>query len=309
MYKLYITLFCALLISPISNINAQNLIGEWKGKLKDSLGEFDYQLRIENEKLSAIIGTSISSSEGFSCETKVGGIKKGNKITVFELQIVKTNYEKKQNLCLLKLELTISNNKLIGTYTPINNTSSCLSGNIILNKIESKIKKTTQIKEIIKNKVEEKSSNTPIENIKTESLKSRIDPIINLKDSEISKPSNIEKYTSIRATKLIKEIYLDDSEAEITIFDNGAIDGDIITLIDNDRIIFEKIMLSNTPIKYKLTNTYSQIHDIKFFAENLGDIPPNTGLLIIKTKNKRIECNFSSDFVQTSLIRFVMKTD
>jgi hypothetical protein len=312
MYKLYITLFCALLISPISNINAQNLpnlIGEWKGKLKDSLGEFDYQLRIENEKSSAIIGTSISSSEGFSCETKVGGIKKGNKITVFELQIVKTNYEKKQNLCLLKLELTISNNKLIGTYTPINNTPSCLSGNIILNKIESKIKKTTQIKEIIKNKVEEKSSNTPIENIKTESLKSRIDPIINLKDSEISKPSNIEKYTSTRATKLIKEIYLDDSEAEITIFDNGAIDGDIITLIDNDRIIFEKIMLSNTPIKYKLTNTYSQIHDIKFFAENLGDIPPNTGLLIIKTKNKRIECNFSSDFVQTSLIRFVMKTD
>lgn len=312
MYKLYITLFCALLISPISNINAQNLpnlIGEWKGKLKDSLGEFDYQLRIENEKLSAIIGTSISSSEGFSCETKVGGVKKGNKITVFELQIVKTNYEKKQSLCLLKLELTISNNKLIGTYTPINNTSSCLSGNIILNKIESKIKKTTQIKEIIKNKLEEKSSNTPIENIKTESLKSRIDPIINLKDSEISKPSNIEKYTSTRATKLIKEIYLDDSEAEITIFDNGAIDGDIITLIDNDRIIFEKIMLSNTPIKYKLTNTYSQIHDIKFFAENLGDIPPNTGLLIIKTKNKRIECNFSSDFVQTSLIRFVMKTD
>jgi hypothetical protein len=209
----------------------------------------------------------------------------------------------------LKLELTISNNKLIGTYTPINNTSSCLSGNIILNKIESKIKKTTQIKEIIKNKLEEKSSNTPIENIKTESLKSRIDPIINLKDSEITKPSNIEKYNSTRATKLIKEIYLDDSEAEITIFDNGAIDGDIITLIDNDRIIFEKIMLSNTPIKYKLTNTYSQIHDIKFFAENLGDIPPNTGLLIIKTKNKRIECNFSSDFVQTSLIRFVMKTD
>jgi hypothetical protein len=312
MYKLYIILFFTFLISPILNINAQslsNLIGEWRGKLKDSLGEFDYLLRIDDEKSNGIIGTSISTSEGFSCETKIGGIKKGNKIIVFELQIIKTNYEKKQNLCLLKLELTILNNKLTGTYTPISNSSSCLSGKIVLNKIQKKIKESSEIKDIEKNKVVENLSNSSIVNIKTESLKSKIDPIINLKDSIIIKPANTLKFSNTRSTKLIKEIFLDESEAEITIFDNGAIDGDIITLIDNDKVIFEKVMLSNTPIKYKLSSSKSLIHDIQFFAENLGDIPPNTGLLILNTKNKRIECNFSSDFVQTSLIRFVMKSN
>lgn len=310
MYKLYIFIFFAFLIFPISNINAQNLsnlIGEWKGKLKDSLGEFDYILKIENEKSNAILGTSISFSEGFSCETKIGGLKKENKIMVFELQIVKTNYEKKQNLCLLKLDLKILNNKLIGTYAPINNNATCLSGNITLTKVQNKIKEISQKKEIIKNKVEENPLNYQLVKIKNENLKNSIEPIVNLKDSEILKPSIIEKYTNSRSTKLIKEIFLDDSEAEITIYDNGAIDGDIITLIDNDKIIFKNKMLSNNPINYKLTNSDSTIHNIQFFAENLGDIPPNTGLLIIKTKSKRIECNFSSDFVQTSLIRFVMQ--
>lgn len=310
MYKLYIIIFCVFLISPISKINAQNLsnlIGEWKGKLKDSLGEFDYILKIENEKSNAILGTSISFSEGFSCETKIGGLKKENKIIVFELQIVKTNYEKKQNLCLLKLDLKILNNKLIGTYTPINNNATCLSGNITLTKVQNKIKEISQKKEIIKNKVEEPPLNNQILKIKNENLNNSIEPIVNTKDSEIFKPSIIEKYTNSRSTKLIKEIFLDDSEAEITIYDNGAIDGDIITLIDNDKIIFKNKMLSNNPINYKITNSDSTIHNIQFFAENLGDIPPNTGLLIIKTKSKRFECYFSSDFVQTSLIRFVLQ--
>jgi hypothetical protein len=290
------------------NINAQNvsnLIGDWKGKLKDSLGEFEYQLRIENEKSGAIIGTSISSSEGFICETKVGGIKKGNKITLFEIQIVKTNYEKKQNLCLLKLELTISNNKLNGTYTPINNGSNCLSGTISLNKIQKKIQEPSQIKEIVE-KIPQNTTNNSIPIIKIEKLQSRIEPNLNIKDSIINKPIETEKHTAERSLKLIKEINLDDTEADLTIYDNGVIDGDIITLIDNDKIIFENVLLSNSPIKYHITNSITSIHNILFYAVNLGEIPPNTGLLVIRTKSKKIESNFSSDFVHSSLIRLIL---
>ena len=88
--------------------------------------------------------------------------------------------------------------------------------------------------------------------------------------------------------------------------DNGVIDGDIITLIDNDKIIFENVLLSNSPIKYHITNSNTSIHNILFYAVNMGEIPPNTGLLVIRTKSKKIESNFSSDFVHSSLIRLIL---
>ena len=44
-----------------------------------------------------------------------------------------------------------------------------------------------------------------------------------------------------------------------------------------------------------------------FVAENLGDIPPNTGLMIINTKMKRYEINLSTDFSTNNSIEFILK--
>ena len=41
-------------------------------------------------------------------------------------------------------------------------------------------------------------------------------------------------------------------------------------------------------------------------AENLGSIPPNTALMIIKTRKKRYEVRLSSDHNKTAAVEFVL---
>ena len=65
--------------------------------------------------------------------------------------------------------------------------------------------------------------------------------------------------------------------------------------------------LSQKPIRLKINNLDQKTHNIQFFAENLGEIEPNTGLLVIKTKTRKIELFFSSDMVQSSIIRIILK--
>ena len=120
-------------------------------------------------------------------------------------------------------------------------------------------------------------------------------------------PDEIDNVLEKRGSKLIKTVELFDDEAELFIYDNGAIDGDIITLIDNGTVLLKKALLSKNPIKLKINNLDDRVHNIHFFAENLGEIPPNTGLLVIKTKSTKIEMFFSSDLAQSSLIKILLK--
>lgn len=309
---IYITILSTLtiLLATIeANSQKNNLLGSWRGKLIDSLGEFDYQLNLNEEKNGQYIGISVSNSSGFYCETNIIGIKSGNKLIIIESGIKKTNYEKKDLICLLKFEFDITKNSLKGIYTPINNKSNCLNGKALLYKDE--IKSITKLKQ---NKIILESND----------IKQTIVPTVN-KPNEISLNSveiKDEKYTVVpeviktekkdeiiekRDSRLIKTIVLDEDEAELFIYDNGVIDGDIITLIDNNKVLFKKVLLSQKPIILKINNLEEKTHEIQFFAENLGEIAPNTGLLVVKTKTRKIDLFFSSDLVQSSLIKIVLK--
>ena len=312
MFKLYSrTIFCTILILITSiEINAQNnnnLFGKWNGKLTDSIGEFEYQLNLIEEKDGKYIGTSVSKSAGFYCETNIVGIRNRNKILIIESGIRKTNYDKKDLICLLKFDLVINNNKLLGNYTPINNKSNCLSGSVSLIKEQIKVLPTFKIiKPIEPIKEDIPNVNIFIKQDQFDTIKEQISNqilVIPLKKVPVEIDNVLEK----RGSKLIKTVELFDDEAELFIYDNGAIDGDIITLIDNGTVLLKKALLSKNPIKLKINNLDDRVHNIHFFAENLGEIPPNTGLLVIKTKSTKIEMFFSSDLAQSSLIKILLK--
>ncbi len=300
-----------LILFSINSSNAQNknLVGLWKGKLVDSIGEFDYQLNLNEEKDGKYIGTSVSNSAGFYCETNIVGIQSGNKLVIIESGIKKTNFEKKQLVCLLKLDLVFKNNLVEGIYSPINNKSNCLSGRVLLKKQQIKlIPNLNQIKTSVKtndiNSTLTKNINKLSE--KVEKNEEIIDQKISI-SPEINKIEKVEEKIDKRESKLLKTIILEEDEAELFIYDNGVIDGDIITLIDNNRILFKKVLLSQKPILFKINNLEEKSHEIQFFAENLGEISPNTGLLVIKTKTKKIELFFSSDLIQSSMIKIILK--
>jgi hypothetical protein len=92
----------------------------------------------------------------------------------------------------------------------------------------------------------------------------------------------------------------------IKIYDNGVIDGDVISLIINGTIIFDKVKLTASPLTYALKSSNNSQFQIECYADNLGEIPPNTGLITISSATKTSEILFSSDLKKSAAIKVVL---
>jgi hypothetical protein len=113
-----------------------------------------------------------------------------------------------------------------------------------------------------------------------------------------------------RQTDIQRIIEITDSEKDsikIDVYDNGEVDGDSISLYLNDKPIINKSIISEKPISFYLTlSRERQFDKIKMVAENLGNIPPNTALMIITTNKKRYEIRLTSDLIKTAAVEFVL---
>ncbi len=92
-------------------------------------------------------------------------------------------------------------------------------------------------------------------------------------------------------------VYFDSDSLTLTLYDNGEVDGDTVTVLMNGNIIFSKVGLSttaNTKTIYT-NNIQGDSVSLVMYAESLGSIPPNTGLMIIMDGEKRYEVRFSAD--------------
>ncbi|MES3016756.1 MAG: hypothetical protein V4721_03210 [Bacteroidota bacterium] len=276
------------------------MAGEWKGRLKDSSGEFEYKLKLGDEKSGAYTGVSTSRSADFYCETKVKAVEKDGRLIVSEIEVLNTNFPNKQALCLLKLNLIIAGSKLSGDFVPLSNTADCLSGNISLSKVSSP-RGSGQVLTSRQPVRGAPSSSLALKN-NTAGISPRTTATIFMRDSLTT-----QKTVVPRVESRLRLIELDEDEAELIILDNKAVDGDIITLIDNGRVIFRKVTLTKIPLSYKINNIGSSGHLIKLYAENLGSTPPNTGLLIVKTRKEVIKTDFVSDLTQTATIQINLK--
>ncbi len=99
-----------------------------------------------------------------------------------------------------------------------------------------------------------------------------------------------------RKNPLVKTIVTNSPEITVELYDNGEIDGDTITVYHNNEIIAYKKGLTKQPIVLHITaNIDDPIHEFVMVADNLGSIPPNTALMVIKTGGKRYELFISSD--------------
>lgn len=99
-----------------------------------------------------------------------------------------------------------------------------------------------------------------------------------------------------RQNPLIKTIVTNSPDILIQLYDNGEIDGDTITVYDNNQVIAYQKGLTGKPvtlnIKADLNNSH---HEFVMVANNLGTIAPNTALMVITTGGKRYELFISSD--------------
>jgi hypothetical protein len=99
-----------------------------------------------------------------------------------------------------------------------------------------------------------------------------------------------------RVTKSDQSFYFESDSLLLTLYDNGEVDGDIVTVLMNGNVIFSKTLLTekaNSKTIYITPNMDSV--NLVMYAESLGEIPPNTGLLIVNDGEKRYDVRFSAD--------------
>ena len=84
---------------------------------------------------------------------------------------------------------------------------------------------------------------------------------------------------------------------QIDYYDNGEIDNDTITVYHNNLLAINHGRLSNAPITLHIElDEAHPLHEIITVADNLGDVPPNTALMVITTPGrKRFEIFITSD--------------
>jgi len=81
-----------------------------------------------------------------------------------------------------------------------------------------------------------------------------------------------------------------------------VIDGDIASVIYNDRVVVDKLSLTARALEIKIPVNKSEINTLVFHAHNLGEFPPNTAKLEILYGDKKEELTVSSDLTVSSTI-------
>lgn len=99
-----------------------------------------------------------------------------------------------------------------------------------------------------------------------------------------------------RSNTLVKTITTNAPDIKVELYDNGEIDGDTITVYDNNEVIAWKKGLTGKPVTINIkSDAGTSSHEFVMVADNLGSIPPNTALMIITTGGKRYQLFISSD--------------
>ncbi len=92
----------------------------------------------------------------------------------------------------------------------------------------------------------------------------------------------------------------------ITLYDNGDVDGDTISLFHNRKLIAVHQVLRSSAFTITLPLD-TNVNEISMFAENLGSIPPNTALCVIYAGQQRFEMSMASTYIKNATIRFRKK--
>ncbi len=118
----------------------------------------------------------------------------------------------------------------------------------------------------------------------------------------------IEKEFTERENVVTNEIEVESDSLIIDVYDNGEIDGDIISVFYNQNLIMFNQKLTHKSIHINLTlDSAKAVNEITMFAENIGLIAPNTALMRIHDGKKQYDLRISSTLKKNATIRIKRK--
>jgi len=109
-----------------------------------------------------------------------------------------------------------------------------------------------------------------------------------------------------RRIETIQSVYVRSDSLVLTLYDNGVVDGDTVSVLMNGKLLMPKVGLSTKAVKKTVYLTADMPDSIQLimYAENLGSIAPNTGLLVVHDGEDIYEIRFSGDMNKNSAIVF-----
>jgi hypothetical protein len=335
-YIKFLSLFFSLFLSM--QLNAQEVEGLWIGALKTKGTNVHYELWITKEKenysgyaLSLMVIDGVENIGVKNIKLKL----KNNVLYLEDENLVYNNFKTppKKTKLIARLN-TKGSDSLIGNFNTRsldfkdrtsyegdlelkrsyeNNNSFLLAKLDHLNIVhdDAVATRTESGAKEYKIKDEEVAELTVTPTIETSITKNST---INKKETEPLNKPNVETKTPTaikvfdpfenRKIEIIETVFVSMDSVIISLYDNGIVDGDTVSIYVNGKMHLEKKQLSTTAIRSTIyfPSTLIDSLELIMYAENLGTIPPNTGLLVIQDGNARHEIRFSGDLQKNAAI-------
>jgi len=113
------------------------------------------------------------------------------------------------------------------------------------------------------------------------------------------------KVLASRENELVKTITTGATEIEINIYDNGTVDNDTISVYVDKKLVLSKKRLTEKALSLKVNlDENANYHELVMVAENLGEIPPNTSLMVVKAGKQQYEVRITSTEQKNAVVVF-----
>lgn len=142
---------------------------------------------------------------------------------------------------------------------------------------------------------------TPTTPVKKDTVKIIIPKKLEPVDSGLSKVKDMEARKKSEQSNLV----IHSKNINLKLYDNGIVDGDTISVFYNGKLLVRNQRLSEKAIELNITlDDNAKTHEITLFAENLGDIPPNTALIVVTAGKQRFELRSKASLEENAVLVF-----
>ena len=301
----------ALFFLPLQNF-AQDITGTWAGFLQINDTRVPYELVISGDKKNlngySLITFTFDGVENVGVKTMEIKIKRAS-IAIEDGELIYDNYTTPSRRV-----------KLYGTLVWVGRDSSMtLAGTLATRSLDMRSPNENNFKGTIKlqrkpparskliSKLDEMGLADQLSFVKPAANKDA-KPAVNkevvlapVKEKEVVVKSSTE--TVKRETEVIRTVLFKSDSLVLSLYDNGEIDGDTVSLVLNGNIILSRQGLTDKAIRKRIaTSEIGDSSKLVLYAENLGRIPPNSGLLILQDGNERYQIRFSGDLQKNAAV-------
>jgi hypothetical protein len=282
MRRINLILYCLLLTSSVF---ADDIAGIWKGTLTQGPGGcyphyfLELQISISNDRITGK-AYDYYDKEHFVKMSFTGRYNpQTRRLVLIEETILQQDIPSECSPCIKTYELNYSRDgsdeMLIGDWKGImqDKRFTCPPGRIFLKKSAV--------------------SDFPAEVVQNDTLEA------------IQKQLRLQP----RTTEIVKSITVNSSRIKVELYDNGEIDHDTVTVLINGKLVLYRKMLTDRPLTLEFSAIPGMEYEVVMYADNLGDIPPNTALMMVTAGTRKIEAFLSSSEQKSAAVHIVYKPD